>query len=74
MKDGFDQETKWKLPTARPGSRQEQQVSKGGGNFGRPWDDGYLQMLIKRKCETDRRPYSSTNSSRIFPIAFAILR
>jgi len=45
MKEGFDRETKWKLPKAWPGSRQEQQVSKGGGNFKSRWDDGYLQML-----------------------------
>jgi hypothetical protein len=45
MKEGFDQEIKWKLPTAGPRSRQEQQVSRGGGNFKRPWDKGYLQMF-----------------------------
>jgi hypothetical protein len=40
MKEGFEWKAKWKFPTTRPGSRQEQQVSKGRGNFGRPWGDG----------------------------------
>jgi hypothetical protein len=44
MKEGFDQETKWKLPTARPGPTQEQ-VSKGVGNF---WEDRYLLMPAAR--------------------------